>query len=103
MAPSYNRWIRPERAAPRPVVFRFAMKMEKAAVGRAKNSGEEQDKCVMIRPRGEEGGRVGKLGCHLHLVGMGEGVSTSLRVLVCQIHLDETKQWSQQAVQKPGR
>ena len=90
MAPSYNRWIRRERAAPRPVVFAFAMKVEKAAVGRAKNSGEEQDKCVMIRPRGEEGGRGGKLGCRLHLVGMGEGVS-SLQVPVCQIHLDKTK------------
>jgi len=30
----------------------------------------------MIRPRGEEGGRGEKLGCRLHLVGMGQGVST---------------------------
>jgi hypothetical protein len=40
-----------------PWFFAFAMKVEKAAVGGAKNSGGEQDKCVMIRPKGEEEGK----------------------------------------------
>jgi hypothetical protein len=64
------------------------MKMEKTAIGRSRSSGKERDKvCDDQTERG--GRRREESGCRLHLVCMGEGVSTE--VPICRIHLDETK------------
>jgi hypothetical protein len=72
------------------VVFRFAIKVEKAAVGRARNSGEEQD--TMYDDQTERGGgRKGKVRLSFSSCGHGRRCFHSLQVPVCRIHLDEMK------------
>jgi len=68
--------------------FRFAMMVEKAAVGRARKARNERDRTRSDQTEGRSGEEEKGGGQAIVLISIGE----ALQIPVCRIHQDETKQ-----------